>query len=68
MNIMNELENIQKQGTKHWKDTAPAIASFDLTKMAKPVGNFGGRTDFILRLGDGELVPANTGDQGGGQN
>jgi hypothetical protein len=23
---MNELENIQKQGTKHWKDTAPAMA------------------------------------------
>ena len=36
--------------------------------MAKPVGAFAGSKDFVLRFGNGELVVADTGDQGGGQN
>jgi hypothetical protein len=35
--------------------------------MGKPVGAFGGSKDFILRFRNGELVAADTGDQGGGQ-
>jgi hypothetical protein len=37
-------------------------------KRAKPIGTFGGVTDFILRFRKGELTAADTGDQGGGQN
>jgi hypothetical protein len=40
----------------------------DLMKMAKPIGSFGGVTDYILRFRNGELTAGNTGDQGGGQN
>jgi len=39
-----------------------------LTSMAKPMGKFAGEGDFILRIHDGKVAPANTGDQGGGQN
>jgi hypothetical protein len=39
-----------------------------LTSMAKPMGTFAGEGDFILRIHDGKVAPANTGDQGGGQN
>jgi hypothetical protein len=39
-----------------------------LMRMAKPMGTFAGQGDFILRIHDGKLAPANTGDQGGGQN
>ena len=39
-----------------------------LTSMAKPMGTFAGEGDFILRIHHGKVAPANTGDQGGGQN
>ena len=39
-----------------------------LVSMAKRIGTFAGERDFILRIHDGKVVPANTGDQGGGQN
>jgi hypothetical protein len=39
-----------------------------LLSMAKPIGTFAGEGDFILRIHDGKVVPADTGDQGGGQN
>ena len=32
------------------------------------IGTFAGSRDSVLRIRDGKPVPANTGDQGGGQN
>ena len=59
------------------KDQRPRIGRADpliknsadeLMNMAKPVGNFAGGTDFVLRFHDGDPVVTDTGDQGGGQN
>jgi hypothetical protein len=65
---MNALENDQKQGTNYSKRSLGTITSVELMKMAKPIGNFGGPADSILRFRNGKLVAADTGDQGGGQN
>jgi hypothetical protein len=62
---MNVLQNDQKQVTGHPKDSPATTSVFELMKMAKRNGLFG---DLILRFRDGELVAADTGDQGGGQN
>jgi hypothetical protein len=40
----------------------------DFMTMAKPVGTFADEGDFILRIHDGKVIAANTGEQGGGQN
>ncbi|MBV8279677.1 MAG: hypothetical protein JO170_31035 [Verrucomicrobia bacterium] len=40
----------------------------DFMTVAKPVGTFAGEGDFILRIHDGNVITANTGEQGGGQN
>jgi len=61
---MNALQNDQKQVTGRQKDSPTTTSVFELMKMAKPVGPVG---DLILRFRDGELVTADTGDQGGGQ-
>jgi len=60
---MNALENDQTLGTK--KSCPATLLPVDLIKMAKPVGPVG---DLILKFRNGELVAADTGDQGGGQN
>jgi hypothetical protein len=65
---MNTLEKDKRLGTSLPKDAPMRDALGELMKMAKPIGTFGGVTDFILRFRNGELVAANTGDQGGGQN
>jgi len=65
---MNALHNDQKQATNRPKNSPATISDFELMKMAKSIGTFGGSTDFILRFRKGQLVTANTGDQGGGQN
>jgi hypothetical protein len=36
--------------------------------IGEPIGTFAGTQDRILRIRDGEKVPADTGEQGGGQN
>jgi len=33
-----------------------------------PVGTFAGANDFVVRIRDGRPIPADSGDQGGGQN
>ena len=60
---MNALQNDRKPENSHSKDLP-----VDLMGRAKPIGTFAGETDLILRFEKGELVPADTGDQGGGQN
>jgi hypothetical protein len=37
-------------------------------RVTKPRGTFAGTKDFVVRTRNGEVVPADTGDQGGGQN
>jgi hypothetical protein len=37
-------------------------------RVTKPRGTFAGTIDFVVRTRDGEMVAADTGDQGGGQN
>ena len=65
---MNAVQNDQKAGTSYPKDSPIANSTATLMRMGKPVGAFGGSKDFILRFRNGELVAADTGDQGGGQN
>jgi hypothetical protein len=62
---MNALQNEQKQVTDRQKEARATTSVFELLKMGKPVGPVG---DVILRFRNGELVTADTGDQGGGQN
>jgi len=65
---MNALQNEQNQVTNRPKNSTATISAVDLMRMAKPIGTFGGSTDFILKFRKGQLVAADTGDQGGGQN
>jgi len=59
---MNALQNDQKHVT------SATVSAVDLERTAKPIGTFAGSKDSILRFRNGELVGADTGDQGGGQN
>jgi hypothetical protein len=65
---MNTLEHEQEQGTSQGMDIPRKIYALELIEMAEPIGTFGGLTDTILRFRNGVPVPADTGDQGGGQN
>jgi hypothetical protein len=65
---MNAVQNDQKPGTSYPKDSPIPNSTTTLMRMAKPVGAFAGSKDLILRFRDGELIVADTGDQGGGQN
>jgi hypothetical protein len=49
------------------KDQLQSMETISLDECA-PVGTFAGTKDFIIRVRDGQPAPANTGDQGGGQN
>jgi hypothetical protein len=62
---MNVQPDNQNQ-TKERKDTP--LSPTDLFKTRSPIGSFAGTQDFVLRIRNGKLVAANTGDQGGGQN
>ena len=65
---MNTLQNDQKQVADRPKRSVATISGVEVMKMAEPIGAFGGSKDFVLRFRNGELVAADTGDQGGGQN
>jgi hypothetical protein len=65
---MNAVQNDHKQGTSLPKDSPIPISAVDLMTTAKPIGTFAGSKDFILRSHNGELVAADMGDQGQGQN
>jgi hypothetical protein len=58
--VHNETSSAPKEGDR-LKDTFPLPA---LTR----IGTFADSPDLVLRIRDGKPVPANTGDQGGGQN
>jgi hypothetical protein len=55
------LQDQQKYGFNADPSNAPEFISV-------PVGSFAGTLERILRIRDGKRVPADTGDQGGGQN
>jgi hypothetical protein len=62
---MKAQQNDQNR-TKERKDSPlPAI---DLFKTRTPIGSFAGSQDFVIRIRNGNVVAADTGDQGGGQN
>jgi len=65
---MTTGQNDQQPAPRHSEDLAVTNSAAGLLKMAKPLGAFAGSKDLILRFRNGELVVANTGDQGGGQN
>jgi hypothetical protein len=48
--------------------TSGMISLEQLKAMGVPMGTFAGSTDFVVRIRNGALVAANTGNQGGGQN
>jgi len=62
---MNALQNDQKQVTNRQEKSPATTSVSEWLKMGQPVGPCG---DIILKFRNGELVAADTGDQGGGQN
>jgi hypothetical protein len=54
--------------TEASKLTLTAEVMAVLQSISEPVGTFGGLEDRIIRIRNGKIVAANTGDQGGGQN
>jgi hypothetical protein len=61
--------NVQQNDQKKISDAKDLpLPPVDLLKMRKPVGSFAGSQDFVLRIRNGKLVAADTGEQGGGQN
>jgi hypothetical protein len=62
---MNTIQNDQNQVANRQEESPATTSVFELLKMGQPVGPCG---DIILKFRNGELVAADTGDQGGGQN
>jgi hypothetical protein len=61
---MNAVETSLKSATKEGDSLTGAF----LLEEFVPIGTFAGSQDFVLRIRNGKPTPANTGDQGGGQN
>jgi hypothetical protein len=50
------------------QESTPTVSKLAFESLSKPIGTFGETPDRILRVRDGQPEPADTGDQGGGQN
>ena len=50
------------------KDRQWTVRNVEAGGITEPRGTFAGTVDLIVRTRDGEVVAADTGDQGGGQN
>ena len=61
---MNVLPNDQKRRTGDPEESPFTISTANLVTMGKPIGTFAGSEDFIIRIRNGKLVTADTGDQG----
>ena len=46
---------------------AKTISFEELAAIGTPIGTFGDKTDFVVRIRNGKPIAANTGGQGGGQ-
>jgi hypothetical protein len=66
--IMNAQRNDQTVLPNRKKNGFSADASTGLEFISVPVGSFAGTLERIIRIRDSRPVPADTGDQGGGQN
>jgi hypothetical protein len=62
---MNAVQNDHNQVAHRQDESSTTTSIFELIKMGQPVGPCG---DIILKFRNGELVAADTGDQGEGQN
>jgi hypothetical protein len=65
---MNALQKDQKLEISYPENSPVANAAASLMRRAAPIGVFAGPIEFVVRFQNGELVPADTGSQGGGQN
>jgi hypothetical protein len=61
--------NTQHQKINQTSDQEESsLPANDFSELCEPVGSFAGPRDFVLRIRKGKAVPADTGEQGGGQN
>ena len=58
-------QTILKEQQKYGFNADPSSAQ---AFISVPVGSFAGTLERIIRIRDGERIPVDTGDQGGGQN
>jgi hypothetical protein len=65
---MNKQPNDQTVLTEQQSNDFNADFSAALQFISVPVGSFAGTLERIIRIRNGKPVPADTGDQGGGQN
>jgi hypothetical protein len=65
---MNTPSSDQTVRTKEQGAGADAGDRSTLESICAPIGTFAGSEDRIVRIRKGQIVPADTGDQGGGQN
>jgi hypothetical protein len=65
---MNAQRNDQTVLPKRQKHGSSADSPNGLEFISVPVGSFAGTLERIIRIRDGQPVPADTGDQGGGRN
>ena len=65
---MNAQRNDQTVLPQRQRHGSSADFPNGLEFISVPVGSFAGTLERILRIRDGQHVPADTGDQGGGQN
>src|SRR5260370_31989571 len=61
---MNVQPNDQKRRTGDPEESPFTISTANSVTMGKPIGTFAGSEDFIMRIRNGKLVTADTGDQG----
>jgi hypothetical protein len=62
---MNVQPNDQKRRTGAPEESPFTISTANLVTVGKPIGTFAASEDFIIRIRNGKLVTADTGDQGG---
>jgi hypothetical protein len=60
---MNAPDKYQIAKTEEAENVAAGLQSIGVS-----IGTFAGTSDRIIRIRNGQIVPADTGDQGGGQN
>jgi hypothetical protein len=65
---MNTQNNDQTTFREQQNGAPNADSANRLEYVSIPVGSFAGTLERIIRVRDGRPIPADTGDQGGGQN
>jgi hypothetical protein len=66
--IMNTQQTNQTLAQKKHHSAFPAQRPNHSEFISIPIGSFAGTLERIVPIRDGQPVPADTGDQGGGQN